>query len=143
MGCRYYIGEWKNEQFYPESHAQMSWVDNTFFAPESMLDDKGRRIMWSWLLDFREFGVRLEQGWSGTMSLPRVLWLEDGEMRMDVPEEIELLRYRPELQQNIEIQSDAEVTLERIRGKSIEIQVEFVEPLACLLYTSPSPRDCQ
>ena len=130
MGCRYYIGEWKNEQFYPESHAQMSWVDNTFFAPESMLDDKGRRIMWSWLLDFREFGVRLEQGWSGTMSLPRVLWLEDGEMRMDVPEEIELLRYRPELQQNIEIQSDAEVTLERIRGKSIEIQVEFVEPSA-------------
>ena len=62
------------------------------------------------------------------MSLPRVLWLEDGEMRMDVPEEIELLRYRPELQQNIEIQSDAEVTMERIRGKSIEIQWSLWSP---------------
>jgi beta-fructofuranosidase len=49
LGCRYYLGEWKNEQFYPESHAQMSWVDNSFFAPESLEDDKGRRIMWAWL----------------------------------------------------------------------------------------------
>ena len=125
MGCRYYIGEWKNEQFYPESHAQMSWVDNTFFAPESLLDEKGRRIMWSWLLDFREFGVRLEQGWSGTMSLPRVLWLENGQMRLDVPEEIELLRYRPEQLENIEIQSESEITLETISGNSIEIKLEF------------------
>ncbi len=125
MGCRYYIGEWKNEQFYPESHAQMSWVDNTFFAPESLLDEKGRRIMWSWLLDFREFGVRLEQGWSGTMSLPRVLWLENGQMRLDVPEEIELLRYRPEQLENIEIQSESEIILETIRGNSIEIKLGF------------------
>ena len=125
MGCRYYIGEWKNEQFYPESHAQMSWVDNTFFAPESVLDDKGRRIMWAWLLDFREFAVRLEQGWSGTMSLPRVLWLENGEMRMDVPEEIERLRYRPKHQENIEIQSDSEIILDAVNGNSLEIKLEF------------------
>jgi len=45
IGCRYYLGEWKNEQFYPESHAQMSWVDHSFFAPESLVDDQGRRIM--------------------------------------------------------------------------------------------------
>src|SRR5579871_6668094 len=25
LGCRYYIGEWRNEQFYPERHEQMSW----------------------------------------------------------------------------------------------------------------------
>jgi sucrose-6-phosphate hydrolase SacC (GH32 family) len=40
MGCRYYLGEWKDEQFYPEFHEQMSWVDNDYFAPESLLDDK-------------------------------------------------------------------------------------------------------
>jgi beta-fructofuranosidase len=33
LGCRYYLGEWKNEQFYPEFHEQMSWVDNAYFAP--------------------------------------------------------------------------------------------------------------
>ena len=94
LGCRYYVGEWKDEQFYPESHAQMSWVDNSFFAPESLVDDKGRRIMWAWIMDGPEFEMRLENGWSGTMSLPRVLTLgDDGLLRMNVPEEIEALRY--------------------------------------------------
>ena len=126
LGCRYYIGEWKNEQFHPESHAQMSWVDNSFFAPESLMDDAGRRIMWAWLLDFRKFQVRLEQGWSGTMSLPRVLSLnENGEMEMDVPVEIESLRYRPFSQESIDIQSDSEVLISGVSGNSLELAVEI------------------
>ena len=125
LGCRYYIGEWKNEQFYPESHGQMSWVDNTFFAPESILDDRGRRIMWSWLLDFRQFGIRLEQGWSGTMSLPRTLWLEDSEMRMAVPKEIEALRYRPCHKENIALAAEEELTIEAVSGNSLELIVDF------------------
>ncbi len=32
LGCRYYLGEWKNEQFHPSYHQPMSWVDNSFFA---------------------------------------------------------------------------------------------------------------
>ena len=47
LGCRYYVGEWKNEQFYPEFHSEMSWVDNMFFAPESLTSGDGRRIMLS------------------------------------------------------------------------------------------------
>ena len=126
LGCRYYLGEWKNEQFYPECQAQMSWVDNTFFAPESMQDSAGRRIMWAWLLDFREFGVRLEQGWSGTMSLPRVLSLdEDGELRMDVPREIEALRYRPFKQEDFEIQSGKDMIIDDIRGNSLELAIDM------------------
>ena len=30
----------------------MSWIDNSFFAPESLLDDRGRRIMWAWIFDY-------------------------------------------------------------------------------------------
>jgi len=126
LGCRYYLGEWKNEQFYPESQAQMSWVDNTFFAPESMQDSEGRRIMWAWLLDFREFGVRLEHGWSGTMSLPRVLSLdEDGELRMDVPKEIEALRYRPFKQEDFEVQSGKDMIIDDIRSNSLELAINM------------------
>ena len=36
LGCRYYIGDWRDEKFYPETHGSMSWVDNSFFAPESL-----------------------------------------------------------------------------------------------------------
>ena len=126
LGCRYYLGEWKNEQFYPESHAQMSWVDNTFFAPESMQDSEGRRIMWAWLLDFREFGVRLEHGWSGTMSLPRVLSLdEQGELRMDVPKEIEAPRYRPFKQEGFEVPSGKDMIIDDVRSNSLELAVDM------------------
>jgi len=126
IGCRYYVGEWKDEQFYPESHAQMSWVDNSFFAPESLLDDKGRRIMWAWLFDEPHFGVRDEYGWSGTMSLPRVLTLgDDGLLRMDVPEEIEALRYGAVKKENITIPSGTELPMGGIGGNSFELIIDM------------------
>ena len=44
-GARIYIGEWRDEQFHPESHQRMNWLGGTAFAPESMLDKHGRRII--------------------------------------------------------------------------------------------------
>ena len=74
----------------------MSWVDNSFFAPESLVDETGRRIMWAWLLDSPKLGVNYKNGWSGTLALPRVLSLNSkGELLLDVPDEIKALRYRP------------------------------------------------
>jgi beta-fructofuranosidase len=126
LGCRYYVGEWKDEQFYPELHAQMSWVDNSFFAPESLVDDKGRRIMWAWIFDEPQFRVRSEHGWSGTMSLPRVLTLgDDSLLRMDVPEEIEALRYGAVKKENIAVPSDTELPVDGIGGNSLELIVEM------------------
>ena len=126
LGCRYYVGEWRNEQFHPESHAQMSWVDHSFFAPESLVDQHGRRIMWAWILDEPEFGVRSAHGWSGTMSLPRVLSFGgDGQLRMDVPEEIEALRYNAMRQGPYTIRSGADLAVEGVAGDSLELFVEM------------------
>jgi len=126
LGCRYYLGKWKDEQFYPEFHEKMSWIDNSFFAPESLEDNKGRRIMWAWIFDKTGFGTRTNFGWSGTMSLPRVLTLgEDGMLRMDVPKEIENLRYNPRVKKNITIKTDTEQTVEGIAGNSIELSIEM------------------
>ena len=133
MGCRYYVGDWKNEQFYPATHAQMSWVDNIFFAPESLEDEQGRRIMWSWLLDFRDLGASFERGWSGTMSLPRVISLSndrgaEGHLRIEVPAEIEALRYRHFKAENIAIEADTEVLLEAVSGDSLELAIDMDGP---------------
>ena len=123
LGCRYYVGEWKNEQFYPEFHEQMSWVDNAFFAPESLLDSKGRRIMWAWIFD----GRRKASGWSGTMSLPRVLWLgDDNTLRMNVPDELEMLRYNPRQMSDITIKSGSESRLKEISGNTFELNIKAI-----------------
>ena len=127
LGCRYYFGDWKNEQFHPTFHEKMSWVDNSFFAPESLLDDRGRRIMWAWIFDGSGFNTRMDYGWSGTMSLPRVLSLgTDGSLRMNPPEEIETLRYNPEKRTNLVIEADSEVAVEGIGGNSIELLMEMI-----------------
>jgi sucrose-6-phosphate hydrolase SacC (GH32 family) len=127
LGCRYYLGDWRNEQFHPTFHAQMSWVDNSFFAPESLLDDRGRRIMWAWIFDGPAFGTRTDFGWSGTMSLPRVLRLaSDGTLRMSPPEELAVLRYDQKHLDNFDIAADAESILEGVQGNSIELDLEIV-----------------
>ena len=126
LGCRYYIGEWRDEQFHPEFHAQMSWVDHSFFAPESLVDSRGRRIMWAWILDEPEFGVRSEHGWSGTLSLPRVLSLgSDGRLRMDVPEEIESLRQAEVKREQRIVRADTTALVEGVAGDSLELLVEM------------------
>jgi len=126
LGCRYYLGDWKGEQFHPKFHEKMSWADNSFFAPESLLDAQGRRIMWAWIFDSPGFATRMDYGWSGTMSLPRVLSLgEDGRLRMNPPEEIERLRYHARKKSSLAIKADAELAMEDVGGRSIELCVEM------------------
>lgn len=127
LGCQYYIGRYENDYFYPEMHGRMTWVDNAFFAPESLLDDKGRRIMWTWIFDGRKGETRKASGWSGTMSLPRVLWLgEDKTLRMRPPEELEALRYNPKNMENLTIKADSELPLKDISGNSLELNIEMI-----------------
>lgn len=127
LGCRYYLGQWKNEQFYPEYHEQMSWVDRDYFAPESMLDGNGRRIMWTWIFDGRDGKERSESGWSGTFSLPRVLALgEDGMLRMWPPEELNILRYNPKKWLYLTVEADGELPLKEASGDSLELAIEMM-----------------
>ena len=127
LGCQYYLGRYENDRFSPETHGRMTWVDNAFFAPESLLDDRGRRIMWAWIFDGREEETRKKSGWSGTMSLPRVLWLgEDKTLRMGPPEELEVLRYNPKRLEDLTVQADDEVALPEIRGNSLELELDIV-----------------
>jgi len=135
LGSRYYLGEWKNEKFYPESHARMSWADEQFFAPESLLDDKGRRIMWAWLVDGRSKTAKEASGWTGTMSLPRVLDLdEDGTLLMWPPKELERLRYNPKELSDLTVKADTEMPLKDISGSSYELEINIVPEAGATQY---------
>lgn len=127
LGCQYYIGKYADDRFDPETHGRMTWVDNGYFAPESLVDDKGRRIMWTWIFDRREGETRSAGGWSGTMSLPRVLWLgEDNTLRMRPAPELEVLRYNPREINDLVIKADSEMPLEEISGNSLEVSLEVL-----------------
>jgi sucrose-6-phosphate hydrolase SacC (GH32 family) len=126
LGARYYLGEWKGGAFHPTFHERMSWVDNAYFAPESLLDDRGRRILWAWLLDGPGFQTRAAGGWSGTLSLPRVLTLAaDGTLRMNPPAELERLRFNPVRLADLTVPAGSETTAPGVSGASLELDLEF------------------
>ncbi len=119
LGCRYYLGDFKDEQYLPEFHSLMSWNGNHFFAPESMLTKDGRRVMWAWLL-------RMPIAPSGVQSLPRELELpKDGVLRIKPLRELEALRYDQRQEKQVTIKSDSSYTLKELSGDALELKVEF------------------
>ncbi len=123
-GARYYVGEWKGERFHPEVHERMSWSDNLYFAPESVLTPDGRRVLWAWLFDRRSGETRGASGWSGELALPRELTLgEDSRLRLRPIEELKRLRYQEQSARDIEVPADREIVLEKIAGNTLELAV--------------------
>ena len=126
-GLQYYIGEFTNEQFYPEKHGTMSWDSGVGYAPESLVDDKGRRIMWAALRDSRtRWGASdafIKHGWDGTMTLPRVLSLdENGELLMEPVEELQALRAEHIQKKNLTV-TDSELIIDDIEGNNLELDI--------------------
>lgn len=126
-GSQYYIGKYDGQKFTPEVHDRMSWVDNTFFAPETLIDGKGRRLMWAWLLDGRSLSEQRASRWSGELSLPRELWLgEDNLLRVRPAKELENLRYNEtSSDETSTIQSDEEKVVPNMAGNTAELQLEM------------------
>lgn len=118
-GCRYYLGDWKNERFTPDFHGRMNWKDRDFFAPESVLAPDGRRIMWAWCF-FK--GSKLQ---SGIQSLPRELSLpEDGILRITPIRELEKLRHDPQTPADITLQEGLAHPLQNFPGDALELSIE-------------------
>jgi sucrose-6-phosphate hydrolase SacC (GH32 family) len=118
LGCRYYLGDFKDEKYLPEFHAMMSWRGWEFFAPESVLTPDGRRVMWAWCV---LKGLPLQ---SGIQSLPRELSLpEDGVLRIKPLRELEGLRHDEKSEAGITVKSDATYKLKNIAGDTIEFKV--------------------
>ncbi len=119
-GCQYYVGDYRDDHFFPDNHGRMSWVDNTYFAPEALVDGQGRQIMWAWLTD-NPTGDR-ERGWSGVYGLPRTLWLgDDGTLRMAPVQELDSLRGK-EAEWNI---ASVIPMLQGVDKTSCEVQTEW------------------
>jgi sucrose-6-phosphate hydrolase SacC (GH32 family) len=129
-GCRYYLGDWKNEQFAPDFHARMNWSlsegmkdgdhGGEFFAPESLLTPDGRRVMWAWL--FAGSNKKYGETWQVVQSLPRELSLpKDGVLRIKPLKELEQLRYNPVCEKDSVVESGATNRLKNVSGDTIEI----------------------
>jgi sucrose-6-phosphate hydrolase SacC (GH32 family) len=122
LGCRYYLGDFKDEKYLPRFHAMMSFNGNQFFAPESMLTRDGRRVMWAWLL-------RMPIAPTGVQCLPRELELPgDGVLRMRPLTELASLRYDQNSWTELTVKHGNEHALTGLTGDALELQATFAPP---------------
>ncbi len=71
----------KTLRFHPTASGQLD-QGRSFYAPKTQLDAHGNRILWGWLNETRPQAEFSAAGWSGMISLPRVLTLDGGDLRM-------------------------------------------------------------
>lgn len=77
--------------FVAKKKGELDW--GAFYAPKTQVDAQGRRILWGWIQEKRDEAAMKAAGWSGMMSLPRVLSLDaDGMLRMKELPELSVLR---------------------------------------------------
>lgn len=145
LGAQYYIGKFDNDKYTIEQHGRMNWPGGTFFAPEQLVDDKGRNIIWGWVME-RKPAYLPNYQWSGIMSMPRVLSLAaDGSLEINPPEEVKNIRLDGGVKEKINsIPANTEKALS-IQGTSMEIKVDLKgsdkSPYGIKVFTSPDGKE--
>jgi beta-fructofuranosidase len=126
----WFIGDYRDGRFTPESSGPLDGNLHThpatFYAPQVFRDATGRVLMFGWLRDTR---VRPDVGYSGAMSLPRVLTLRnDGRLGMAPASELEKLRQRHwRIEPQTLTQAGMSEALKQVGGQCLEILAD-VEP---------------
>jgi beta-fructofuranosidase len=124
----YFVGTYADHQFTPEVLGKLDFGDMLFYAAQTFLDDKGRRIMFGWIKEGRSDEAQRAAGWAGVMSLPRVLSLRpDGLLGLEPAPEVEVLRGEHYRLTGIVLTPASSGALEDVRGACLEIVAE-VEP---------------
>ncbi|HPH97082.1 MAG TPA: glycoside hydrolase family 32 protein [Anaerolineaceae bacterium] len=121
----YYTGQFTTDRFIPDNgpHLLDTGAGGCYYAPQTFLDEKGRRIIFGWLREARSAADQARAGWSGAMSLPRVLTLgNDGRVHLAPLEALSTLRQEHERLNLSNLKSRP------IRDVPLELLVTFPRP---------------
>ncbi len=131
LGRQMYLsGDWADEEFVPRTEG-LADFSPAFYAGKSFECPQGRRILWGWLREARSTQAQLDAGWSGVMSLPRVLSiLPDGRLSCEPAEELRQLRGQSISYAGIDLNAGDQRELE-LTGDCVEIEATIsMEPAA-------------
>ncbi len=121
----YLVGSYADHRFTPERMGEID-VGGHFYAPQTLRDERGRRIMFGWLWEGRSEAAQLAAGWAGVMSLPRVLSpRHDGRVSFAPAPELAALRGAHRRWAGLQITYASAHVLPEIQGDSVEIVAEF------------------
>ena len=123
--CQYYIGHYENETFYPEINGQLSHRGSILSGPETLIDDKGRRLFWGWIGDARDAD---RYGWQSIMTLPWHLKpTSDNRLNIEPASELQSLRYNPFQVGDLFLEAGQEITVDGLASDCMELKLT-IEP---------------
>lgn len=100
-------------------------IDNgfDFYAPQTLVDEKGRHIMIAWMQmwDRKLPTHEKHHGWAGAMTLPRELKIVNGKLYQAPVEEIKMHRTSHVSYSNISVKDS--LSLDGIQGQSLELEL--------------------
>jgi len=139
----YFIGEYKNHRFIPETQGTIDWGGH-YYAPLSFLDEKNRRVLWGWLWEGRSIEAQKQAGWAGVMALPRILSLDNNHhLIQTIPEEFQQLRKSSKQLANLAVSSGSSLELEGVMGGLLEIKMtvdpSYARSFGIQVYTAENP----
>jgi beta-fructofuranosidase len=120
-----FTGDYVDHRLHPH-HADL--IDHGFslYAPQSFTDERGRRILFGWLREERSAESQRLAGWSGVMTLPRVLGLRpDGGLAQAPAPEVESLRRRHQRWEDLALAPGAGLELPEAVGDCYELRVRL------------------
>lgn len=120
------VGNYRDHHFIPEVEHKLDYGDRYFYAPQSFTDAQGRRIIFGWIPEGRGVEAQIASGWSGVMSLPRVLSLgPDRHVCMQPAPELVMLRGAQTYCAAIAVPADQLVVVPDVSGDTLELVVEL------------------
>jgi beta-fructofuranosidase len=115
----------KEQRFTPQQRGELDYGPHAYYAPKTMLDKDGNRILWGWIPETRPQAEYSRAGWAGLMSLPRILTVNaDGRLEMRVSPNVQQLRSSEPVQS----QTDEDRTIWPVRDLSAELKLS-AQPL--------------
>ncbi|SFR63004.1 beta-fructofuranosidase [Halogeometricum rufum] len=94
-----------------------------YYAPQSTRTDDGRVLTWGWVPEARGAEAQWHAGWSGVLTVPRELSVEDGELRQRPARELRDLRGKRRREERLTLEPGASRTLD-LSGNAYELAFE-------------------
>ena len=120
----YFTGDYEKETMtYTRGDARQVDYGMDFYAPQTVETTDGRRVMIAWLQSWDNFMTPEDMDWTGLMTIPRELHVEDGSLVQLPVREIENYYTGERSYENVTLENQS-AELDGITGRSFDMTVE-------------------
>lgn len=121
-----FVGDYTDYTFIPWTQSIIDY-GGYYYAPQTLPGPTGSRLQFGWLWEGRSDEAQWAAGWSGVMSLPRILSLSaDNMLRFKPVPELKQLRGKHWHVKDFSVPPTSFTQLKKMQGDCLEIKVELI-----------------